>query len=1014
MNICLRLISCFGLFLLGSVLAFAEPVIQCQPGSGLWLENGRGLSLEGAVCSTNTDKSDFYRFDFEAKKGHFAPAIPGSTEPLSYLFDHKNLLFYADANNIYALEKSHFRVVWHKFMPNADLVAKDPFTQSFYAILTQGDDGIELNLLKCKDDNEVVLFSSTKLSAIPLDIVWGNDRLVVIGTDEMHIWFRTSEHGDTWWANHTKVAYDPITEQDYSLDESGLMLFHSSTKRLTYYQFDQLNWTRASINATATLKGVGKGTLYAMGVTIDANIVRIVARLGVFLKNRFETKYWKLPEPDKSVVAIGQDDIAALDGGSDNRAMLIDTTDITWKRIAQVDYPSAGRLADLKNDTLITIHPEGQESLIAWQARTGAKITALTRDKLHERTITSAKIIPTLPQFVLATLSDDQYLIFNLANGQIAEVSADWMIAAWRDLPLAVNQLQHALIIQNLTSDDQSTSWSVIGDASYAQKQQQSASLEGFDPSQFEELQTPQEKWYGYCLADNDCFVPSSSIGEQSRKMPEIPRKIDSISHTPTWLAWLLAGIALISIFGVMLWRHGFGRKSLLKSPTDDSDDIAPTDIFDAQNRRFISDRDNRYFLAPSLWSTPTFRTGLSVVIGLAVALIVAVPFFFDDAFSTFLSWVIVLCLPVTAVVWIAISWTYWNRYYLLRFGCIAEGRWMNCARSNQSIAYRANHNASYEMSRRQWERADIVPIILYDPARPNFAIQYTGGSNHAVIPSDDIVGKTKSVCSFDFLRLLIVLVLLACTIAGTQMLYKAAFPNPLSTWELNSIYRTERRDKTIVCLEECNKNDEKCHEQCHHRQLSFVLWNVQSFCITACGEKHKYCDPREVDEQDPEYIQRGCDNNSHAACKEQCKDAFLSYSMLDPTSDEDPDMSPAQFLDTQRQTVAAARQILNSDTSCAEMEEGIAALSLWPEGLTRAFWEIYSDTQTFNAATLSPIFKCLKEDTNYLPDLCDTEMKCAHRSDECPVPPHCPGSISTLKERVCSFQDAIHLPDAL
>ena len=962
MSIWLRLIACFGLSLIGTALAFAEPMIQCQPGSGLWNDNSSGIVLEGAVCSTNAASTDFYRFDFGATKGQFAPAIPGSIEPMRYLFDNRNLLFYADIENVYALEKSHFRVVWHQPWPNAEVVASDPENHTHHAILAQDENGIRMHIVQCPADGMVVEESSLELSSVPLDVVWQKDRLVVIETDQMHVWGHADPGSDgPEWVMQAAVSFEPVTEEAYSLDDSGLMVWNRHNGRLTYYQFDPNSWTRASINATATLKGLGKGTVYATGVTIDANIVRMVARLGVFLKNRFETKYWKLPEPGQAPVAMGQDDIVALDGGSDNRALLIDTTEITWKRLAQVDYPSAGKLADLRHDTLITIHPDGREALVAWHARTGSKIAALMQDQLGSHSILKAGIIPSLPQFVLVTLSDDQYVIFDLTNSQIAEVPADWISAPWRDLPLAVSRISHALVLQDAPAEAQSTSWTILADHAHP-KTVTNVTVKGLDPAQFEELQTPQEKWYGYCLSQDDCFVPSSEASDHLRELPNISLKPDDISHAPTWLAWMLAGIAFLSIFAVMLWRHGFGRKSLLKSPSDDNDDIAPTDIFDSENRRFISDRDNRYFLAPGIFATPIFRICISIVIGLAVALIVAVPFFFDDAFTTFLSWIVVLSLPVIAVVWIAISWTYWNRYYLLRFGCIAEGKWLNCARSNQSIAYAPDKRVSYEMSRRQWERPDIVPIILFDPARPNFAIQYTGGSNHAVIPSDDVRDNPKPACTYDLLRLIVVLGLLAVTLCGTQMLYRTAFPNPLSAWKLRNIAYTLENSQTytMACLDVCSSSDETCHEQCHHHQLSLVL------------------------------------------------------DRMNTTSDEDPDMSPAQFLDTQRQKVAAARQILDSQDACVDKEKRIAALSLWPDELTQSFWQVYSDRPTFDAAKLSPIFEGLKTDTQYLRDLCDRDLLCAHDAQNCHTPPVCPGSIAALKIRVCSFQNAIHLPEGL
>jgi hypothetical protein len=414
-------------------------------------------------------------------------------------------------------------------------------------------------------------------------------------------------------------------------------------------------------------------------------------------------------------------------------------------------------------------------------------------------------------------------------------------------------------------------------------------------------------------------------------------------------------------MFGVMLWRRGFGKKSLLKLPKNDKEDLSSeTDFFDEAHRRVISDRDNRYFLAPNLFANPLFRVLVSISLGLIVALLVAVPFFYDDTYSTFLSWVIVLALPVTAITWIAISWTYWNRYYLLRFGCITEGKWLNCATPKQSVAYAPNDETTYELSRHQWQRADYVPMIIYDPARPGFAIQYCGESRHALVPLGKLQETPKPACTYDIPRLAIVLAALTVTLVGTQMLYKVAFPNPLSTWSLNNIAHNlpENTTYTMACLEKCLTNDTVCHEQCHHRQLSLVL------------------------------------NNNHM------------------TSDEDPIMTPAQFLDTQRQTVANAREILSANLSCREKEDQIAALKLWPDDLTTAFWRTYSNTDTFNAAQLYPIYEGLRTDTDYLESLCDNRGTCAHDPSNCHTPPTCAGSVTTLKVSVCSFQHAIHLPD--
>ena len=748
-----------------------------------------------------------------------------------------------------------------------------------------------------------------------------------------------------------------ITPGDFMLDQSGLMVLTRETKRLTYYRFDNSSWTRASINATATIKALGSSPLYAMGVTIDANTVRIVARLGSFLQNRFEAKYWHLSNPDSATLVIGQDNIAALDGGSDNRAQTIDTTDLTWKRLALVTYPAPGKIADLKNDTLITIHPGYNSALILWDAKSGKQISALPEIALQGATIEYAHILPTLTRFVFVALSNKTFILLDRVSSQYTQPVPFNDLEPGNDTPETLQFVEKNLIVPN---EIPIVSWQIWKDTASHEPQKLQRSISDYVPQAFEELQTPQEKWYGYCLDDKDCLIPPANPTAHPRNVPEITYQPLNPSHRPSWIAWLLAILSLGSMFGVMLWRSGFGKKSLLKMPKNEREELSPeTDIFDEEHRRFISDRDNRYFLAPNLISKPVFRLSVSILLGMIISLCVAVPYFFDDAYSTFLSWVIVLSLPVTAITWIAISWTYWNRYYLLRFGCITEGKWLHCATPQQSVAYAPNDEATYELSRHQWHRADYVPMIIYDPARPNFAIQYIGESSHALSQPGKYQDTPKSACTYDLSRLGIVLVLLVTTLFGTQFLYKSAFPNPLSTWKLNKIAQNlpNNTTYTLACLDACRSDDTTCHNQCHHRQLSLVLNHTRN------------------------------------------------------TSDEDPDMTPAQFLDIQRQTVAKAREILSTDLSCQEKESQISELTLWPDELTSAFWRTYADLQTFEAAQLQPIYDGLKADTDYLRALCDYDGKCAHHPDDCHTPPICAGSVASLKLRICSFEHAIKLP---
>ncbi len=950
--------------------AAAQADLTCQQDSGIW----NGSALDGALCNLKGESPDFYRFDSASGKGQFAPLIPNVSEQFHFLLASPKVLFYADDDAVYAVEREHFKVLYHLNWQEALTLSQDPEDPGHKLVMTRTEKGRKLHLIRPGEHLDEEMTADFG-DALPLDVVWQQKRLVVIERNRLIYWPRpgveipavltepvTEARVPVSWKEPPVIVPMPseLVDGDYVLDPNGLMILNRDAKKLSYFRFNTNTWTTASINATASIQGLGRGPLYAMGVTIDANTVRIVARLGVFLINRFEIKYWKLPSNPDTPVVIGQDDIAALDGGVNNRIQTIDTTEMTWKRLAQIQLDAPGRMAELQNDELITIHETGTDALVIWNARTGQKLLSLSSDKFSDfGPIASVQTISKdMQRYKLITGRNGMFLIFDRKTGTLS-APQPFVKKPLSELPAGMTILENGIIVQAPNGQQYDF---------YPADETQNVSmrtLSAFTPEKCIEMQTPQEKWYGYCLTPDDCYVPLMMQPEQVRKTPDVTIGSAAPSHAPNWISWLLCALAFIAMFAVMLWRTGFGKKSLLKTETDQNSSTSSPDIFDEKNRRYITDRDNRYFLETSRFSTAPFRLGLSILLGLTVGIAVAIRYFLDDTFLTFLSWITVLAMPVTAIVWIISSWHYWNRFYLLRFGCLTEGKWLNCAQTNPSVVYEPVPGTTYELGRSQWTRVDFVPMVLFDPARPRFAIQYTGGCSHTVVQNGPMEEKPSSACTYDIFRLAMVAGLLVATIVSTQFLFQYAYPDSLSAWKLDSLTADSMKEDApqtfaMACLDACDEGDTTCFTQCHQRQFRLVL-----------------------------------------------EDAGIPMPY-------DPITTASEYLSDYRNKIASARSILleNQTLSCDDREARIAAIELWPDEVAKAFWSVYADPDTFDVTGLGEIFNDIVDDADELNAMCDEFETCPKALETCPAPPTCPGAINTLKMRVCAFQNAIFIPD--
>lgn len=923
-----------------------------------------------AVCTNERDRG-FYRIDFEDKTAAYAPYIPNAGK-LRFLLANGDLLFYADDSTLYAVEDTHFRVVWHRPWKDIRLVGADPYDETHVALTTFDGEKRFLHVLH-NANGTVTEQLCAEHTAPLLDVVWLSHHLVIVEPSRFQIFARPHASGEPWIK--TDDASAPLEKGSYRLDNNGILLYSSHPKSVSYYRFTHHSWTRAAVNATADIRGLGAVSDFAMAVTDDVGTVRIIARFGDFLRNRFEAKYWKLTRDPNAPLVIGDGNLIALDGGSDNRTQIIDTSDVTWRRVALIDYPAAGKLGELFGKTLTTIHPDATDALIFWHVRTGEKLGAISNALLKSQglgEIAAFQTFRALPRYKRITDTQNRAVIYDDVTKTLSP-SFPLSFPSIAPDPQNIALIDRGLFVAN----DEKNTWTLYRDTTDEQTRISSYALNLKDLSYPSETQTPKEKWYGYCLSDADCFTPAPQNSKQTRHLPSVAPSAHA-DHSPSALAFLISLLSFIAMFVIRGWRCGFGKRSLLHSATPDdaqnidtqnaddslatqnADDSLATqnadDMLDAKNRRVISDRDIRQFLSPKPYSRTGFRIALSIALGLGAAIVIATPYYFDDTLPVYLSWLVVLALPVCALTWVTSSWGYWNRYYLMRYGIIIEGEWRNRAKLNQSIAYVPKAGKTFELSRRQWTRVDYVPLVIFDPARPNFAMQYTGACQHPIaMPTERTDNAPAPSAAYDIKPYARMTALLLLAFAATQTLFQHAYPEPLRARTLNHIatHLPPHQTFTAACLERCHDQLD-CIEQCNRRQLIDIL------------------------------------NRSGAHIQ------------------TDIDTSPAQFLSEHQKAIQRARQVLFDDSPCDKKSQIIRAIPLWNDELNAEFERIYSNLDAFETAHLRPLSCAILRDARLLQSLCDKTTNCAHNNATCPEPPNCPGEINELKSTVCAFQDAI------
>lgn len=975
-----------------SVMAIGVEDLTCQALSGQWQGSGETLRLEGALCRGTGDNYDFYRFDFDSKSVGFAPHTSTMDAPnLRFLYAHNSLFLYADGKSIYGVSAESFKVVWQRPWANVEMAWGDHHDNTQVAVLEKTAETQFLHVLRLENGSIVEAFSIDVEEL--LDVAWLPARLVILESKRLrwstrltdtHLTEADEEDGVTRpEASGVPSLSIPVGyglsrathAGAYHIDQYGVMTTNARMVRIYYnsYHLGGAGSTYAT-NATARVRAVSGSLQHAMAVTTDMLLVRIVARFGPMgrcerlgtacwgaLSMRYEAKYWKVSQDENIPIIMASEETMALDGGSDNRAQTVDTRDpMRWRRMALVDYGRPGRLGYVRNDELISLHDEGPDALIRWRSYTGKKTSSLPRTALESienaqafGQIASIQSLEHADQYDFLFGQDGRYVVLDRRDMSLSKAYEDPKGNAQKTgIQQVIAKTENGFAIAAGQQEQGVVAWDIFD---FKKNRLQLSELAN---AKISELQSYPEKWYGYCADEKNCFIAPATDKGLAGIMPEAT--LEESSHSASVLAWLVALISVFVMIVVTMWRRGVGKKSQIEqiSREDNSLSSVSIELLDHKNRRFVTERDRKYFLCTHVFSNLFFRMGISLILGLGISLAVTYRYYFDDSLEIFISWIVILGMPVLAMTWIVSSWTYWNRLNLLTFGRLVEGSWRNCAKPMQSIVYSPAPGQSFELKRNQWKRADFVPIILFDPVAPDFAVQYTGEYSFPLSEHYSTAETLKPARTYDFWRLSVVVLGLGLCVFASQYFFSICYPNPLGSWELDRIEAKSQDSQqafVTLCLEKCRTGSELCPNQCQHRQMRIV------------------------------FKQAGVDLNS------------------------DPVLSPAKLLEQQKNMTSEMRQLLEKKgESCQAIAQEITDLPVWPKTFSQAFWSNYGQPQAYQASGIKTVHQAILDDNAHFALLCSDEDSCAKDPSKCPAPPACAGDVADLKARVCAFQRSL------
>lgn len=977
---------------------------SCVPGSGVWSElpDGGGFQLDAALCVVRwphrasdpqdaTPCPELVSMRFDADGGAIGAARVATTPrtldtcalrfvaPLgrAALYDDGKQLLRIDTETLKPAGTLDLPREHVAYTPRGDLILYDA---ARLVIVAPGEEAAAA---------PQILFETTlrKLA----ELVWQPTRLILVEDDAMRWWTLDLVSGLPSGEPQRNAFGRPLGDAIWDVDAQGLVRSMSDRTRVGWFRFAPDDAFYFTVNSGAVVRAIDGHPNLTVLVS-ESNDAKAYARVGPYFKRRYEARYWSL-EDGKAPGNGGRrtwrmalrgegDRLVMLDGELGKRAAVLDVSALTWRRVSILELGTPARLVSLQGSRLVTVHPGQQDTLVAWDINTGARLAVLDRAALQVAGLgTQIELEPPGPagHDGIWTVRDERgHLAFfdetrHVLLGQPAEATPP-LRSLRRDY---VRLPSGALLLDE----------DVPSQARHVVVRRDGAPVVLSPPTTVADAMTPTERWFGYCAPGMACGVTLAPVERAQGSLEQwtsVP--VTEAAQRPVDRALIFLAASIVLLILVVVWRTDVGRRGrldvlqrqmlsevlestelskVLPSSSDfrvlesETMHLGPTTaLVDRRGRRYVTDQDAEGFVHRT-WTHLPWRLGLSLMVGAAVAIPMGFVYLVKEPLAVSLPYWLALWLPVSATTFILSSWALWNRRHLLRYGFAVEGQWYDSGTSRASLCYTMPGGATYRMRRGQWKRADLVPVVLADPSRPRFAAQYTGNGQ---FPVAQLAGQRARLrgtsVTRDAMRLLLVLLLSGGTVAGAIHTFGEAFPEPVSSWTMASIEaEAEKADEPMLgpCLELCEtlSDGATCFRQCQSRQMRRVF---ESAGIELAG---------------------------------------------------DPELMPGEMRLRQLERIEEVTSLMaaGTDDTCDALAASIDAVPRWDARLETAFVTVYGGPLGASDEQLPPTeARIAALGAEAFAPLCSPPAECLAGSGVCPQPPACQGPVDRLRTAICSF----------
>jgi len=941
----------------GSVMA--EP-LECVPGTGFWEFSAEGnASLKAALCARpGSSCPELTRFEFTAAGTEVFVALTPesySTCESQWVGRVGKFALLHDGVRLLAVDAESLRVT-----------AVFPYTCP--TLVSEHGDRVLLmepaqtTLLRATGDKLEVV--SRIALPNPLEAIWQDHRLVVVANSKVTFW-PMSEDGAIG-APASFGGDSPFVAGAYVVDDDAVLsTFEDGDRRRILWQpFDGSAPRRVTLAAEELVLGVASSMHIGAVLTTDGQVARVIAKADDGLRDRVVLNNWGLTEADRvgadgkpKSVFYGNDRWLFVDGGEarGNRAVPISTDEAQWRTRRAIEYDFRGNIVFASHDSVFITHPDGKYAFSIWTTQ-GGRRRRISSSKLAEYVGGIASIEQLSRRKFLLVGEDRRLAVFDLKSGSLRSLGPATDGSEHFSPPTRFGDDQ-LLYVEDGGPGTPVKSWRFVNKSSGEERR--------FVPAgEVKDALGMRERWFGYCVPGQPC-QSSLPMVDRVDGDDHLFEGLSTVQHRrPLALAWWVSALSLLLLVAVTVWRMDVGRSA---SPTLKPQGRGPEvtgrivmniyALFDNKGRRVPGPADRTEFIHKSIFTRFPFRFGVVFMASALPALWTTYRYLLAEPTQVWLPILLGIALPLGTLLWVLSSWMVWNRRHLFRFGQAVEGQWTERGRI-RTATYQTPDGKTFALQGASSTSA--IPIVLFDPRRPQFATHFTAVTDLGVQPAKEPTETKGSGNGYFALPLLIILALVLPLIPLGFSAYDGAFGEALPEHELRTLTAKAADGNMLgLCLEVCadfGDRQEDCELQCHRRQLRIAL---ESGGVLLDG--------------DPERI---------------AGDLLLAQS----------EEFQGLLSDTFTQT-----------GTCSSLAASLTAKAPWTVKKHRAFKKFYGSAEALERdAALRESQEILEQlDAELFQPLCSATSPCL-QSAECVVPFECTGSTQSLQRSLCALWPAL------